>query len=117
VVGGSSSFLMVHGVGAMFGPAFSGVAMGLLGAVGLPLIFVVVQFLLAFYSLVHLRRPDEVVNVEEQSHFVPMLRTTPTVMELHPEQRNESVDDTPAASNEPSDYTEQGLTNPQEQSP
>lgn len=86
VIGGSSRFLLVHGVGSMFGPALSGAAMGLLGPTGLPLLFVICQALLAGYSAIHLRRPEETVNVEEQSHFVPMVRTTPTVLELHPDQ-------------------------------
>ncbi len=85
VVGGSSSFLLVHGVGSMFGPALSGLAMALLGVIGLPLLFVVCLLLLAVYSVRHLRYPDEAVSVEDQSHFVPMVRTSPTVLELHPD--------------------------------
>lgn len=86
VVGGSSSFLMVHGVGSMVGPTLSGALMGLWGVVGLPVLFVVCQLLLAGLSLRSLRRRDEGVSVEDQGHFVPMMRTSPTVLELHPDQ-------------------------------
>lgn len=86
VVGGSSSFLLVHGVGSMVGPTLSGFLMGIWGVVGLPLLFVVCQLLLAALSLRSLRRRDEGVSVEDQGHFVPMLRTSPTVLELHPDQ-------------------------------
>lgn len=86
VVGGSSSFLLVHGVGSMVGPTLSGFLMGLLGLVGLPLLFVVCQLLLAGFSLRSLRRRDLAVTVGEQGHFVPMVRTSPSVLELHPDQ-------------------------------
>lgn len=91
VVGGSSSFLMVHGVGSMFGPALSGLVMGMMGVLGLPLLFMVCQLLLAGFSIRNLRRSDEAVSVEDQGHFVPMVRTSPTVLELHPDQGEEGA--------------------------
>lgn len=86
VVGGSSSFLLVHGVGSMLGPTLSGFLMGMWGVVGLPVLFVLCQLSLAGLSLRSLRRRDEAVSVEDQGHFVPMVRTSPTVLELHPDQ-------------------------------
>lgn len=87
VVGASGSFLLVHGVGSMFGPTLAGLATGLMGVLGLPLVFIVGQLLLASFSFRYLiRRSDDAVSVEDQGHFVPMVRTSPTVLELHPDQ-------------------------------
>lgn len=102
VVGGSSSFLMVHGVGSMLGPTIAGALMGVWGVIGLPLLFVVCQLLLASLSLRSLRRRDKAVSVEEQGHFVPMMRTSPTVLELHPDQA-ETTDEAETGDTDPAD--------------
>ncbi|QLC72108.1 MFS transporter [Pseudomonas sp. LPB0260] len=92
ILAGSSSLLMVNGVGAVCGPLLAGVLMQQLGAQALPLFFAAVLALLAAYTIYRLRHVSDLVS-GEHAHFVPMLRTSHTVLELMP--------DAPAADAEP----------------
>jgi MFS family permease len=92
ILAGSSSLLMVNGVGAVCGPLLAGLLMQQLGAQALPLFFAAVLALLAAYTIYRLRHVSDLVS-GEHAHFVPMLRTSHTVLELMP--------DAPAADAEP----------------
>ncbi|NRH26867.1 MFS transporter [Pseudomonas sp. MS19] len=84
ILAGSSSLLMVNGIGSVCGPLLVGVLMEHLGAHALPLYFAVVLGLLGVYTFYRLRRVSELVS-GDQAHFVPMLRTSHTVLELMPD--------------------------------
>ncbi|NQD94475.1 MFS transporter, partial [Pseudomonas sp. CrR25] len=55
-----------------------------LGARALPLYFAAVLALLAAYTLYRLRHVSDLVS-GEHAHFMPMLRTSHTVLELMPD--------------------------------
>lgn len=78
-----STVLLLHGVGAAIGPAMTGVFMGALGPRSFPGVLAMLQLGLGLYVLARMvlreRRPLP------ESHFHPMVRTTPTAMELLPE--------------------------------
>ncbi|RBK02704.1 MFS transporter, partial [Xanthomonas oryzae pv. oryzae] len=78
-----SSLLLVYGVGAAIGPALAGGAMQKFGPAALPVYFAVMLLALAGFTLSRLlrfarRRPHPIA-------FRPMLRTTPSALELMPE--------------------------------
>ena len=80
---GSSTVLLLHGVGAALSPLLAGAAMGRFGPGALWVFFAVVQVLLAasvaWRLLVHRRAPSF------DGHFLPMLRTTPAALDMIPE--------------------------------
>ena len=84
ILAGSSGLLMVNGIGSVCGPLLAGLLMQQFGAQALPLHFVVSLSLLAAYTLYRLRHVSELIN-EPHGHFMPMLRTSHTVLELIPE--------------------------------
>lgn len=80
LLAGCSSLLLVHGIGAMLGPALAGQAMTRFGPSALPLFFAAVLGLLTLYLLLRLS-----ANRRTRPHpaqFHPMLRTTPGALEL-----------------------------------
>ena len=82
IVGGSSMLLLLHGIGAAIGPVLAGAMMAPLGARALAIHFALAQLLLALIAWLATRRGAE--QIAEPAHFVPMLRTTPTVLEIMP---------------------------------
>jgi MFS family permease len=84
ILAGSSSLLMVNGIGSVCGPLLAGVLMQQLGARALPLYFAAVLGLLAAYTFYRLRHVSDLVS-EPHAHFMPMLRTSHTVLELMPD--------------------------------
>ncbi len=84
ILSGSSSLLMVNGVGSVCGPLLAGLLMQYSGAAALPLYFAATLGLLAAYTSYRLRHVSDLV-AGEQAHFVPMLRTSHTVLELMPD--------------------------------
>lgn len=81
ILTGNTGILFLHGVGAAVGPAFAGVLMGLIGAAALPLHFSLAFGLLAAFTLLKARGSvDEIVD--EAAHFTPMLRTSPTALDM-----------------------------------
>jgi len=84
ILAGSSSLLMVNGIGSVCGPLLAGVLMQHLGAQALPLYFATTLGLLAAYTLYRLRHVSDLVS-EPAGHFMPMLRTSHTVLELMPD--------------------------------
>lgn len=78
-----STVLLLHGVGAAFGPAIAGFSMAWFGAQAFPGYLMLVHLLLAAYVFLRLAARRRVAQGE--SHFHPMLRTSPTAMEMLPE--------------------------------
>ncbi|HLD66119.1 MAG TPA: MFS transporter [Pseudomonas sp.] len=84
ILAGSSGLLMVNGIGSVCGPLLAGLLMQQLGAQALPLYFAASLGLLASYTLYRLRHVSDLIS-EPHGHFVPMLRTSHTVLELMPD--------------------------------
>lgn len=84
ILAGSSSLLMVNGIGSVCGPLLAGLLMEQLGAKALPLYFAVTLGALAAYTLYRLRHVSDLVSAPA-GHFMPMLRTSHTVLELMPD--------------------------------
>ena len=82
LVSGSSGLLLIHGVGAAIGPLVAGLAMDWIGPQALPLHFGVMQLLLALTAFTSLHRSEP--EISEPGHFMPMLRTSTTVLEMIP---------------------------------
>ncbi|WP_372875584.1 MFS transporter [Pseudomonas sp.] len=84
ILAGSSSLLMVNGIGSVCGPLLAGLLMQHLGAQALPLYFAATLGVLAAYTFYRLRHVSDLVS-EPHGHFMPMLRTSHTVLELMPD--------------------------------
>ena len=97
ILSGSSGLLLANGFGAAIGPVLAGALMHLAGPVALPVFFAVSLGVLAFYAFYRPRKVMDLVT-EPHGHFTPMLRTSPTVMELMPDAPEPSP--APAAANE-----------------
>lgn len=78
-----STVLLLHGIGAALGPALAGFAMLRLGAQAFPGYLMLVHLLLALYVFTRLFARQR--EVRGEGHFHPMLRTSPTAMEMLPE--------------------------------
>ncbi|WP_425490793.1 MFS transporter [Luteimonas cellulosilyticus] len=80
---GCSSLLLLNGVGSAIGPAIAGAAMSRYGTSALPASFAVVLGAMAVIAAGRrlLRQRDN----DHPAHFHPMLRTTPSALELLPE--------------------------------
>lgn len=85
VLAGCSGVLMLHGVGAAVGPALAGAAMQGFGAAAWPVFLAAVPLALAAFvgGRLAIRRRER----PHPAQFHPMLRTTPTALELLPESR------------------------------
>ncbi|MAT52251.1 MAG: MFS transporter [Porticoccaceae bacterium] len=88
ILSGGSGLLFLHGVGAAVGPALAGQLMAILGPQALPLYFAVMQGLMAFYAARNMQKLQG-EPMAHPSHFVPMVRTTPTALEMLPEEQDE----------------------------
>lgn len=84
ILSGSSGLLLANGFGAAFGPVVAGGLMSLFGPRALPVFFAVSLAALALFTLFRARRVVDLLT-EPHGQFTPMLRTTPTVMELMPD--------------------------------
>lgn len=82
LLAGSSGLLLVHGVGAAIGPLLAGLMMDWIGPQALPLHFAAMQILLALSAFASLHRSEP--EISEPGHFMPMLRTSTTVLEMMP---------------------------------
>jgi MFS family permease len=79
----SRGLLLVYGVGSALGPLAAGWLMETLGPRSLPAYFALVMALLGLFALARMRHVPP-VPAEEQAEFVPMVRTTPAVLEMDP---------------------------------
>lgn len=89
VVTVSAALIVVYGLGAALGPLGASGLMFVLGQQGL-FIFIAVVGLL-FGIVTYLRREAEVVPVEAQEPFVPVLSTSPVINNLDPRADEEQV--------------------------
>ena len=76
--------ILIYGLGAFSGPLLAGVAMDGFGPVGLPVVAATTAALLALFGLYRVTRRAS-PPLEEQTEFVPMVRTSPVAMEMHPD--------------------------------
>jgi MFS family permease len=94
LVAGSSSLLMIYGLGSFAGPTLAGFAMKYLGASALPAYYLLI---LSGFSLIlnmQLVRSRIVERPQDyQSQYVAMVRTSQNVLPMHPE--SEQVLDVP----------------------
>lgn len=81
ILSGNAGILLLHGLGAIVGPALAGAAMSYGGAAAMPLFFAAVLGPLAVYIGLHFGRKADVI-VEEPAQFVPLVRTAATAMEI-----------------------------------
>lgn len=91
MLAGGSSLLLLHGVGAVIGPAMAGELLAQFGPSSLPLFWAIVHLILGVFALVYQHRGDVEDPAEHHADFVPMVRTTPTAFELLPPE--EQVED------------------------
>ncbi|MCB1773029.1 MAG: MFS transporter [Gammaproteobacteria bacterium] len=98
VLEATRGMLLTYGIGALTGPLLGGVAMQLVGPVGLPAVSSGTAIALALYGLYRMTRrlPPP---IEDQSEYVPMVRTSPIALELYPEA--EAADDATDGPGEP----------------
>jgi MFS family permease len=81
ILSGNAGILLLHGLGAVVGPALGGALMGIGGPAALPAFFAAVLGPMALYVTIQARRTKDEI-VEEPAHFVPMVRTAATAMEI-----------------------------------
>jgi MFS family permease len=93
ILAGGTALLLVHGIGAAIGPALAGQLMSWWGAQALPLYFALAQGLLALFVWHHERTSGTVEVAPQPSPFVPMVRTTPTALEMLPDEEGEQAPD------------------------
>lgn len=94
VLAGSAGILLLQGVGSAIGPAIAGWLMGATSALSLPLYFAAMFVLCVAFSLYHWRATRERI-VEEPAHQIPMVQTSPEVLEMALDEQKpdeESVD-------------------------
>lgn len=84
VLGATQGLLLVYGLGAIMGPLLGGIAMQGMGPAGLPVVSVAATGLLGLYGLYRMTR-RAAPPVEEQTGFVPLVRTSPVALEMHPD--------------------------------
>ena len=93
---GGSTVLLLHGIGAAIGPAIAGQMMELMSANALALFYTISLAVLGLFTFKQLalakKRPEEAPV--DPAPFMPMVRTTPTVLEMLP-------DEQPGAANTP----------------
>ena len=77
---GAGSLLLLHGAGAVLGPFLAGLLMEWLGPTALMLHFALMLGLLATYAAWRLWISPQ--GPEAHTPFQPMVRTTPTALEL-----------------------------------
>lgn len=80
IIAGSSSLLLLHGIGASVGPLLAGLLMYQFGSLALPLWFVAIQCLLAALAWALAARAP--ADIEAQTPLMPMVRTSPGVIEM-----------------------------------
>ena len=100
ILSGSAGLLMLNGGGAAFGPLIAGVMMDLMGPRALPLYFALMFGLLLAYALYRRAHVSDLVS-GEPGHFVPMLRTSHTVLELMPDTPHEKSEEDTVPLNTP----------------
>ena len=84
VLEATRGLLLVFGIGALCGPILGGIAMKILGPAGLPAMSAITAACLSLFGIFRTTRRAPPA-FEEQAEFVPMVRTSPVALEMHPE--------------------------------
>jgi MFS family permease len=84
VLEATRGLLLIYGLGALCGPLLGGLAMDVTGPVGLPLVSATTATALALFGLYRMTRRAP-PPVAEQTEFVPLVRTSPVALEMHPD--------------------------------
>ena len=92
MLAGGSTILLVHGVGAMIGPLIAGSLIQSVDSYGLPLYWALMQLLLAVGVFVYYRKSRKETEADHSAVFVPMMRTTPSALEMLPADESSEVD-------------------------
>ena len=87
ILSGASTLLFIHGIGAALGPALAGQGMALFGQQALVGYFVIMQLALCLFTARHLAA-NKIQAEDNSAHFVAMVRTTPTVLEMLPDEES-----------------------------
>jgi MFS family permease len=82
---GVSGLLLLYGIGASLGPALAGQLMSFFGHQALPFYLFLTQIVSAIY-IVHAYKQDKENLPEHASQFVPMVRTSPSVLDMMPDE-------------------------------
>ena len=86
LVAGSSSLLMIYGLGSFIGPTIAGFFQEHMGAGALPAYYLIVLSLFSLVLIVQLIRSRIVEKPEDhESHYIAMVRTSQNVLPMHPE--------------------------------
>lgn len=80
IISGCGSLLLLHGIGAAIGPIIAGSLMHHVGPPALPAWFAGIEILLAAVAWQLSRRAP--ADVAHQTHFTPMMRTSPSAIEI-----------------------------------
>lgn len=101
VLEATRGLLFIFGFGALCGPLLGGLAMDAIGPVGLPMVSAAAAVILAVYGLYRMtRRPPTPLG--EQTKFIPLVRTTPVGLEMHPDADPEPELELPPTRDRPS---------------
>jgi MFS family permease len=84
VLAATRGLLLLYGLGAVSGPLLGGLMMDRFGPLGLPVLSAVFLLLLAGFGLYRITRRTAPATAD-QGAFVPLVRTTPVALEMHPE--------------------------------
>jgi MFS family permease len=84
VLEATRALLLVYGAGALCGPILGGLAMKAMGPSGLPAMATIATLLLTLFGIYRVTRRAP-PPLDEQADFVPMVRTTPVALEMHPD--------------------------------
>lgn len=91
VLGGGSTLLLIYGAASALGPIIAGQLMGSLGPHALPLFYAVNQACLVVYIIVRLNIRKR-LDPNSPEPFVAMVRTSPTILEMLPEDEQVQLD-------------------------
>jgi MFS family permease len=83
VLEATRGLLLVYGIGALSGPLLGGIAMDLFGPVGLPAVSAGMAGVLGLYGIYRVTQRTA-PPLAEQTEYVPLVRTTPVALEMHP---------------------------------
>ena len=94
LVAGSSSLLMIYGLGSFIGPTIAGFTLEYMGPSALPTYYLAILTTFSVVLCIQLIRSRIIEKPEDhESHYVAMVRTSQNVLPLHPE--SEEVLDAP----------------------
>ncbi|MEJ2395795.1 MAG: MFS transporter [Candidatus Thiodiazotropha sp.] len=84
VLGATQGLLLLYGFGALIGPLVGGWLMSVVGAAGLPIFSSLTLLLFCIFGLYRMTQRAS-PSIEDQTDFVPLARTSPVMMEMHPQ--------------------------------